>query len=265
MWDLAMLLVPVGSPFPHVARHVIETVAVCWEGADRRGPLKPVAQQILPGKLALPGVRHQLTAGSKLVSPSELRALQASTRGELPLGFGRQLFPCPLRIGFSILKSDVHHWVVGASFERAGRSLRVTPISAGYVAPPVVVVPEIDTLPRLLEYYRSGYKQLGLSAWVVRSVRRTLRQRDVASGLDKALELGVGDGVRIHPEALDRNCMCGRFLWIMMVRAHQEGATGDPYHICTRWLTKINGRCCCHSCYLQLLINHFLIGPSFSV
>src|SRR6266571_6920257 len=55
-----MLLVPVRRPFPHIARHVIQTIAIGREGAHGRRPLKAIGEQVLPGKLSLPGVGHQL-------------------------------------------------------------------------------------------------------------------------------------------------------------------------------------------------------------
>src|SRR5262245_58083665 len=59
--DFAVLLVPVSGPLPHVARHVVEAVAVRWKRSHRRSALEPVFFKVLPGKLALPGVRHVFT------------------------------------------------------------------------------------------------------------------------------------------------------------------------------------------------------------
>src|SRR4051812_45175602 len=54
--DLAVVRVPVGGPLPDVSRHVVKPVPVGRERTDRRGPLVAILQQVLPGKLALPGV-----------------------------------------------------------------------------------------------------------------------------------------------------------------------------------------------------------------
>src|SRR5262249_4296913 len=81
---LAVILVPVGGPFPDVAGHLVEAVAVGRERADWRCPLVAVLAQVLPRKLALPGVRHRLAVRHQLVTPAELGALEAAARGEFP-------------------------------------------------------------------------------------------------------------------------------------------------------------------------------------
>src|SRR6266511_661844 len=50
--------VPVASPFPHIAGHVVQPVIVRRERADWGGSLVTINEQILPGELALPGVGH---------------------------------------------------------------------------------------------------------------------------------------------------------------------------------------------------------------
>src|SRR5262245_28378938 len=76
--------VPVGGPFPHVADHVVDAVSVWREGVDRRRALIAVGEEILPRKLALPGVRHVPAPGRQLVAPCELDALEPAARGVLP-------------------------------------------------------------------------------------------------------------------------------------------------------------------------------------
>ena len=56
-------------------------------------PLVAVGLQVLPGELALPGVRHRLAVRDELVAPGEDRALEAAARGELPLRLGRSSLP----------------------------------------------------------------------------------------------------------------------------------------------------------------------------
>ena len=75
-------------------------------------------------------------------------------------------------------------------------------------------------------------------AGVVLRVGRNLRERDVACRLDKFAKLQVGDRSGVHPEAVDRHPMDGRFLGVMLVRAHREGAAGNPNHVDLRVLRK---------------------------
>src|SRR5688572_24547076 len=51
-------LIPVRRPFPHVADHVVETVAVRVVRTDGRRAVIAVARHVAPRKFALPGVRH---------------------------------------------------------------------------------------------------------------------------------------------------------------------------------------------------------------
>src|SRR5204863_5533929 len=117
--DFRVLLVPIRRPFPDVAGHVVEAVAVRRERADRRGPLEAVLEQVLPRELALPEVRVRLAARRELVAPAILRAVEAAARGELPLGFARQLLAGPPRVGLRVLERDVHDGVIPEPLERA--------------------------------------------------------------------------------------------------------------------------------------------------
>src|SRR6266702_6224968 len=44
---------PVGGPFPDIADHVVEAVAVRREGHDRRGTLEPILAEVLDREVAL--------------------------------------------------------------------------------------------------------------------------------------------------------------------------------------------------------------------
>src|SRR5207249_6049753 len=60
---------PIGGPFPDIARHIEQPVAVCRKDADRRGPLETVSTKVLPREIALPGVRHLAASRGELVAP----------------------------------------------------------------------------------------------------------------------------------------------------------------------------------------------------
>ena len=62
-----MLLVPVRRPFPHIASHVIQPIAIRREGAHGRCPFITICHQVLPGELPLPGVGHQLATRSEFI------------------------------------------------------------------------------------------------------------------------------------------------------------------------------------------------------
>src|SRR5262245_14443897 len=48
---LVLLRKPVGRPFPDIADHVVDAVAVGREGRDRRGTVEAVLAQVLAGKI----------------------------------------------------------------------------------------------------------------------------------------------------------------------------------------------------------------------
>src|SRR3954468_4369072 len=84
------LVEAVRGPLPHVAGHVEEAVAVGREGAGGRSAFVAVEREVLPRKLALPGVRHGPAVRERLMAPGVGRALESSARGVLPLGLGRE-------------------------------------------------------------------------------------------------------------------------------------------------------------------------------
>src|SRR5690348_1232471 len=129
----------VGSPLPNVPRHVTKAIAVGRERADGRGALVAGSAEVLPGELALPGVRHEAATRSEFIAPHEPRTLQPTARGVLPLGFGRQRLTGPAGVGFRVLERDVRDRMVLASVERTGRTLGPVPARAGDVGPPLSV------------------------------------------------------------------------------------------------------------------------------
>src|SRR5262245_29000171 len=72
---LFVLLVPVRGPLPHVACHVVESIAARWKRSHRRSSLEPVFFKVLPGKFALPCVRHVLAVRCKRIAPDEFRTV----------------------------------------------------------------------------------------------------------------------------------------------------------------------------------------------
>src|SRR5262249_21230244 len=60
---VAMLLIPVHRPFPNVADHVVQVVAVWRKRADWRSPFVAVLLEILDRKFSLPCIRHHSACG----------------------------------------------------------------------------------------------------------------------------------------------------------------------------------------------------------
>src|SRR6516162_7848330 len=98
---------PVGGPFPDIADHVADAVAVRRKRGHRRGALIAVLTEILDREISLPDVRHVLAIRRQCVAPGKLLAIETATRGEFPFGFARQILAGPSRIGQGIATGDV--------------------------------------------------------------------------------------------------------------------------------------------------------------
>ena len=230
MGGLAVRLVPVGGPFPDVADHVDQAVAVGRVGAHGRGAFVPVLAGVLDRELALPGVGHPAPVRVELVAPGELGPLQAAAAGQLPFGLGRQRLAGPDGVGLDVVPGDLHHRVVGLLPDRAARALWVAPVGPGHIGPPVVVVAKVDPLVRLAEHGGGRDEHVRPGARVVGRVGGPLGHGDVPSLVDEAGELGVGDGVPVDPEPIHRHLVSRRLLRVVMVGAHQERPAGYPDH-----------------------------------
>jgi hypothetical protein len=88
---------------PNVAGHVEQAVAVRREAPHGGRALVAVQPQVLPRKLALPGVRHRAAVGEMLVAPGKRGTLEPATRRELPLDLRGQLLAEPAGVGLDIL------------------------------------------------------------------------------------------------------------------------------------------------------------------
>src|SRR5262245_57235812 len=70
---------PICGPFPHIADHIVEAVAVGRKRGHRRRALVTIEAQILARKFSLPGIR-QVTPGREFVAPGELCAVEPAAR-----------------------------------------------------------------------------------------------------------------------------------------------------------------------------------------
>src|SRR3954447_2475875 len=56
----ALLRIPIGRPFPDIADHVVQAVAISRECRNRRRALESVCAKVLAWKFALPSIGHVL-------------------------------------------------------------------------------------------------------------------------------------------------------------------------------------------------------------
>src|SRR5436190_6420871 len=78
--------IPVGRPFPNIAGHIEEAIAVWRETADGSGAAKTILRLVLIREETLPGIRHPLSAGALLVPPRIGRTFETAARRKLPFG-----------------------------------------------------------------------------------------------------------------------------------------------------------------------------------
>src|SRR5260370_24298687 len=142
---------PIGGPFPDISRHIEQPVAICREGADRRGPLETVGTEVLPGEFALPGVCHLAAYRGELLAPGKFGAVQPAARREFPLGLGRQDFARPVGVSLCVLKCDLHDGMIQLRGNRASLAFRMAPISARLPFPPIRDITQIHWPARLAE------------------------------------------------------------------------------------------------------------------
>src|SRR5579859_3368737 len=109
---------------------------VRWKRADRGRSHVSVEQQILPGKLTLPGVGHLLAIRVWIVAPGIERSVDPAPRAKLPFGFGRNRLARPARVGAHVVPRNMDYGVVRSIANMAALPLGVTPVRAGNILPP---------------------------------------------------------------------------------------------------------------------------------
>src|SRR4029453_13168535 len=89
-------------------------------------------------------------------------------------------------------------------------------------------MPKIHRSGRTSEDHRAGLQVLLRGTREVNGVEWSLCDGDIASRVDECLELGVGDLVRLNPEAVDADPMGWRLLLIVLVGPHGVRLSRNP-------------------------------------
>lgn len=238
VWDTARLLlvglvsrcVPVGRPLPDVANHVIDAIAVRRKGEHRGSADEAVVAAVLVREIPLPRVGAMPSAGRKLVAPGEVGAVKAAARRVFPLGLGWQIPSRPFRVGERVSESDVHNGMIVKPVDIALGTVRMAPVRPLEQCPPLTPISEIDGMFRRSEDERTCENHMRQRVRVIPWIGSDFREGDMAGRLDERLELPVGDGRAVDPEAVDPDSMRGRFFGIVPVRPHPELAARDEDH-----------------------------------
>src|SRR5215831_5522139 len=116
----------------------------------------------------------------------------------------------------------------------------MAPACSRQVGPPVKVIAQIHAKVWLAEYHRPRHQHMRQRAWILRCVRYTLGDRNVAGGFNEFLKLRVGDKMAVHPEGAHGFFVYRRLLRIVMVGTHQERAARYPLHSWTGRFSRAN-------------------------
>src|SRR6266571_1951339 len=103
---------PIGGPLPDIADHVVDAVAVGRKRHHRRGTIETIFAAVFVREISLPGIGAMLSAGRKIIAPSEFGAIEAAARGELPFRFSRQIFARPFCVGECVGERDVYYRMI---------------------------------------------------------------------------------------------------------------------------------------------------------
>src|SRR5882724_826360 len=87
--------VPIGTPFPYVAGHVVESESIRFICPNRRGCQKTVFTGVLIRKISLKAVRPKLPVRFELVAPCEFLTVESAACRPFKFSFGRQPLTCP--------------------------------------------------------------------------------------------------------------------------------------------------------------------------
>src|SRR5262249_36015702 len=134
--DLVSWAIPVGAPFPDVAGHVEEAIAVGGEARHGCRAGEPVVRGVPIGEVSLPDVRRPRSGRAQLVAPDIAHPGLSAPRGAFPLSLGRQPLARPPGKRHGILPADLDDRITVLALDRGLGPLGMPPVGAGHVSPP---------------------------------------------------------------------------------------------------------------------------------
>ena len=208
---------PIGGPFPNVADHVVDAIAIRRKRRHRRGAIETVIAQIFVRKISLPGVGYVPTTGPEFVAPGKLGTVEPTARGVFPFGFGWQLLAHPFSVSQRIGVRHMHDRMVVQRIDIALRPVGMTPIRVLQIPPPLAEVFQIDGMARRSEHQRAGVQHVWQCAGIAFRIGRNFREGLVAGSADEPLELSVRHRRSVDPEAADGDAMDRRLFRVVLI------------------------------------------------
>ena len=185
----------VGAPFPDIADHVVQPVAVRREACRRRRGGMPVGGAVGLRKAALPDVAGEEAAVVRfLVAPGKAHVAEPAARSMLPFRLARQPAADPGRIGGGVVPGHMNRWMVGAAGILGPRAMDGAPGGAIDAPPPFASDHPFGRAGRLRNV---GPEDEGPAP--------AFRLGDIGGRLDEGGEFGVGDGGGAEKERFHRD------------------------------------------------------------
>ena len=187
-----------------------------------------VGSQVLPGELALPGVRHGLPPGRMLVAPGELAPSSPPRAAYSHSASVGSSLPAHAAYASASSIRDVHHRVAVAAVDRRARAARVassarparTPTSCGSRRGR----PGRAVLRKTSE---PGTSSSGSASGIVGRVERALGDGDVAGRPHEAANSAAVTGCSSIQKPSTATAVDRPLLGIEVLRAHRERAAGN--------------------------------------
>jgi hypothetical protein len=172
-----------------------------------------------------------LSARGELIAPGELGAVEAAARGEFPFGFRRQVLARPFGVSERVRIGDMDDGMAVQPVDVALWPVRMPPIRALEITPPLAEISQIDRMIWRRENQRAGIEHMRQRAGILFWIGRNFRKCFMPGGADEFLELPIGHRRAIDPEAVDRDAMDRRLFRVMPIGSHAERAAGDENHV----------------------------------
>src|SRR5690606_2895880 len=233
-------MIPVAAPFPYIACHVVEAIAIRRERCNWSSLYETILLCILVREDSFPTVGLCFVCVHVFISPGVDVTCETSSCSPFPFGFGGQSLACPFAVGHRIEPAHVHDGMIHPVFNAASRSFWMAPVGTCNPAPPFVVIVQIYRTARLLEYQRCCNQYA--VGWTWRARRKalfqflpvgfTFRSSDITCRLHKFCKLCIRHFGLIEIECIQPYLVFREFVGtgLLIVATHLQNSTGNQNH-----------------------------------
>ena len=179
----------IGGPFPGIAGHIVQPVAVGCETVRRRQAKIPVLGRVLRREHALPDIALPGAVHLRRIAPGIAHTFQPTARRLFPFRLGWQPFAGPGAKRQRVAMRHMHHRQPVAAGQVGVRPMRMPPIRPEHLPP-----------PRRRRHCGGRFEIIRQQAGEHERPAEAFRFRHIAGGGNKAGEARIGDRQPIHPK-----------------------------------------------------------------